>query len=291
MAAIDRPFNAVPLFGMEYAQSPDSCFQRSHQPDSSVLASVPDVNQTNGNPMAHTLNLNNPYFTTYSQCASSVTPGGSYPNVGCAPLFQNVREGPVFSPLTTMGCTAPMRKKHKRHEDAYEYPLKKRRLSETSVVTLTPNNEAMEETPVESLCDAACRRLQDIDNRLSLDEDIEAENSTPARNLPTLIMSELLQESLKKGFEESFTKKMVESMSRPSMELVLWKPQPEFLIDKLQAVSRCQKNKTDVCKSGVRSESAFPNKSQAASEDKSCTSSPSRDIDTMWDRDEEEMEH
>uniref|UniRef100_A0A8C5Q5R6 Coiled-coil domain containing 117 n=1 Tax=Leptobrachium leishanense TaxID=445787 RepID=A0A8C5Q5R6_9ANUR len=228
----------------------------------------------------------------------------------------------------TSWCTAPMRKKHKRHEDAYEYPLKKRRLSEvgntfnsskrmiigvtpepqwhsehqgtasqpllnaqTSVVTLTPNNEAMEETPVESLCDAACRRLQDIDNRLSLDEDIEAENSTPARNLPTLIMSELLQESLKKGFEESFTKKMVESMSRPSMELVLWKPQPEFLIDKLQAVSRCQKNKTDVCKSGVRSESAFPNKSQAASEDKSCTSSPSRDIDTMWDRDEEEMEH
>jgi hypothetical protein len=41
-----------------------------------------------------------------------------------------------------------------------------------------------------------------------------------------------MKTGLKREFDEVFTKKMIESMSRPFMELVLWKPLPELLSDK-----------------------------------------------------------
>ncbi|XP_063313036.1 coiled-coil domain-containing protein 117 [Pelobates fuscus] len=328
MAVIDTYFNAIPLFGMDCGQSSDAYLQRNNQPgfaESPNPLSLGDLNQSNEISMANAMNLD-PYFSMYNHCPSS-TPSGGYMNIGYTPTFQNFKGGSVFSP-SSLACPIPVRKKHKRHEDSCECPLKKRRLSEAAEVNRrqvsegltssasttvtetsevagdraipcidtpssarvqTPHNEDMEESP----CEAACKKIQDIESRLNLaDEDIESETSTSY--LPTLIISDLLQESLKKGFEESFTKKMVESMSRPSMEIVLWKPQPEFLIDKLQSVARCQNNETELCNDDhIRPANPFPSESQATIEDELCTSNPGIDIDllwNMWSREEEEME-
>ncbi|XP_053329538.1 coiled-coil domain-containing protein 117 [Spea bombifrons] len=146
--------------------------------------------------------------------------------------------------------------------------------------------EDMEEAVVESPCDAARRKIEDIESRLIIgdEDDIEPENSSS--RLPTLILSDFLKDSLKNGFDEPLNKKIVESMSRPSMEIVLWKPQPEFLIDKLQSISKCYKDNTDVGKDNrITSVNTFP---QEVSEDHLCTSNVASDINTMWDRDEEE---
>ncbi|XP_075424172.1 coiled-coil domain-containing protein 117 isoform X3 [Ascaphus truei] len=161
----------------------------------------------------------------------------------------------------------------------------------SSAIMQTTHSEEMEQAIGDSQCDAAHRKLQDIESRLIDDDDDYVETENSASHLPILIMSDVLKEGLKNGFEESLTKRIVDSMNRPSMELVLWKPQPSCLIDKLKTVSRIYKQDTEARKkTHTGSETSFLHDAAAFSEDKQIMSTPSSGIGTMWCREEEEME-
>ncbi|XP_007443234.1 coiled-coil domain-containing protein 117 [Python bivittatus] len=98
----------------------------------------------------------------------------------------------------------------------------------------------MEQAGPEQQCEAARRKLREIEDRITEeDEEEEGEDDEeeglagqPEGHLPTLVLSHTLQTGLKQDYEGILTKKIIESMSRPSMELVLWKPLPEFLPEK-----------------------------------------------------------
>ncbi|XP_062822739.1 coiled-coil domain-containing protein 117-like [Anolis carolinensis] len=89
---------------------------------------------------------------------------------------------------------------------------------------------------------ATVRRLREIEERIIDDEDDEDDNSNARQDgghvgLPRLVMSEALKDGLRQrtdfGHEGGgLTKRILESMSRPSMELVLWKPLPSAILKK-----------------------------------------------------------
>ncbi|XP_075034654.1 coiled-coil domain-containing protein 117 [Mixophyes fleayi] len=152
--------------------------------------------------------------------------------------------------------------------------------------------EDMEETSVESQSEATLRRIRDIESRLEEedDEDDDDDDETRADNLPTLVLSDVLVEGLKKGLDESLTKKIVDSMNCPSMELVLWKPQPEFLIDKLQCIVNSYKDDPEIAKQAHSTPgTSFLQAVDSLCADKQCTSTLHCD-DTLWNREEEEEE-
>ncbi|KAM7051380.1 coiled-coil domain-containing protein 117 [Molossus nigricans] len=231
MAALGRPFSGLPLSGgSDFLQPPPAISGRAFPPgtDGAELAPRPEPR------------------------VSPNSPSGS-------PARERV--------------SVPCKKKHKLEQEDDDCPVRKKRLTEAGLCAC-PNDwilcahqdieghgvnpctsglsvpgmldvicEEMDQTVGEPQCEVARRRLQEIEDRIT-DEDEEVEADRNTNHLPSLVLSDTMKTGLKREFDEVFTKKIIESMSRPSMELVLWKPLPELLSDKPKPSSNA-KNYTD----------------------------------------------
>ncbi|KAM4050418.1 coiled-coil domain-containing protein 117 isoform 2-T2 [Anomaloglossus baeobatrachus] len=331
MAVTDRAFGAVPLYGMEYRQTSHPFLQRTSTPGivdiSTLSSSVNELGQINSPLMASGLNSNGSHYMHHQ---FNVNPRYVGENVGLFLGVEAPIPNPAGTQtLPQITCTSHPRpsRKHKCQEDN-DCPLKKRRVSASptqsvfhdapdifsgrsgppfwasshsqvkeadilpTVADQSTPTEDMEDVAVESQSDAVLRRIRDIESRLVVeDEDEDDVNDSRVGHLPTLVMSDVLVEGFKKGLDESLTKKIVASINRPSMELVLWKPHPEFLVNKLQSVASSHKANKEARKK-IQSTPVTPllRGVDPSAADKPCTSHGDCDIDSMWNREEEEME-
>ncbi|XP_068594788.1 coiled-coil domain-containing protein 117 [Brachionichthys hirsutus] len=91
-----------------------------------------------------------------------------------------------------------------------------------------PPVSALSRPETESSCmeiEAAHRRLQEIEDRIILeddeDEDLDVE---PAQRRPVLVISDSLKEGLQRGIGDILPQTVAQCVSHSCMELVLWRP-------------------------------------------------------------------
>ncbi|XP_037338330.1 coiled-coil domain-containing protein 117 isoform X1 [Pungitius pungitius] len=90
-------------------------------------------------------------------------------------------------------------------------------------------SSALPRPEVESSCmevEAAQRKLQEIEDRITLEDDDEDEDLDlePAPRRPVLVMSDSLKEGLQRGISDILPHTVAQSVSHSCMELVLWRP-------------------------------------------------------------------
>uniref|UniRef100_A0A2I2Y430 Coiled-coil domain containing 117 n=1 Tax=Gorilla gorilla gorilla TaxID=9595 RepID=A0A2I2Y430_GORGO len=137
-------------------------------------------------------------------------------------------------------------------------------------------------------CKKKHKREEEEDDEI-IDEDEEVEADRNVNHLPSLVLSDTMKTGLKREFDEVFTKKMIESMSRPSMELVLWKPLPELLSDKPKPSSNTKNYTGESQAKHAAAGTAFPQRTELFLEPRQTGISLYNSLETATST-EEEME-
>ncbi|XP_051552209.1 coiled-coil domain-containing protein 117-like isoform X2 [Myxocyprinus asiaticus] len=92
--------------------------------------------------------------------------------------------------------------------------------------------------------EVAQRRLQEIEERITLEDDGEEElDVEPASRRPVLVMSDSLREGLQRGIGDILPHTVAQSMSRSCMELVVWRPPEDPLTQRLKDSLQRQQRK------------------------------------------------
>ncbi|XP_041644418.1 coiled-coil domain-containing protein 117 [Cheilinus undulatus] len=96
-------------------------------------------------------------------------------------------------------------------------------------LTLSTPDAALTRPEAESSCmevEAAQRKLQEIEDRITLEDDDEDEDLDvePAPRRPVLVISDSLKEGLQRGISDILPHTVAQSVSHSCMELVLWRP-------------------------------------------------------------------
>uniref|UniRef100_A0AAQ4QWR7 Uncharacterized protein n=1 Tax=Gasterosteus aculeatus aculeatus TaxID=481459 RepID=A0AAQ4QWR7_GASAC len=131
-------------------------------------------------------------------------------------------------------------RKHRRRVEDEGCTAKRRRLMFEVEVGLSENSSSSSSSSgggarrdwpaeVESSCmevEAAQRKLQEIEDRITLEDDDEDEDLDlePAPRRPVLVMSDSLKEGLQRGIGDILPHTVAQSVSHSCMELVLWRP-------------------------------------------------------------------
>ncbi|XP_056393208.1 coiled-coil domain-containing protein 117 [Hyla sarda] len=310
MAVIGRAFSAIPLYGMEHHQTSQPFLQRTNTPgsvDASFLGTSVDVNPCqigqNGSLFLGGAAQSPAGIPALSQLTCSLQPGRprkhklQEANDEC-PL-KKLRVSESSTPLVFQGSQAPgifsgglgQQFWASGHPQVKEAAIVPTVADQSASLMRSVSTEDMEEVAVESQFDAALRRIRDIESRLIVEDEEEDEDNSRDNHLPTLVMSDVLVEGFKQGLNESLTQKIVDSINRPSMELVLWKPQPVLLVNKLQSIASSYKTDKEETEK-IRRTPAVPllQEVNLSDVDQPCTSNVDCHENMMWNREDEEME-
>ncbi|KAM4745268.1 LOW QUALITY PROTEIN: coiled-coil domain-containing protein 117 [Anableps anableps] len=90
---------------------------------------------------------------------------------------------------------------------------------------------------IESSCmeiEAAHRKLQEIEDRIILEDDDEDLDVEPAPRRPVLVISDSLKEGLQRGISDILPQTVAQSVSPSGMELVLWRPPEDPFCQRLK---------------------------------------------------------
>ncbi|XP_073716396.1 coiled-coil domain-containing protein 117 isoform X2 [Misgurnus anguillicaudatus] len=93
--------------------------------------------------------------------------------------------------------------------------------------------------------EAAQRRLQEIEDRITLEDDSDEEelDVEPAQRRPVLVLSDSLREGLQRGIADILPHTVAQSMNHSCMELVLWRPPEDPLTQRLKDTLQRQQRK------------------------------------------------
>ncbi|KAK9974906.1 hypothetical protein ABG768_022972 [Culter alburnus] len=93
--------------------------------------------------------------------------------------------------------------------------------------------------------EAAQRRLQEIEERITLEDDSDEEelDVEPAQRRPVLVMSDSLREGLQRGIDDILPHMVAQSVGRSCMELVVWRPPEDPLTQRLKDSLQRQQRK------------------------------------------------
>uniref|UniRef100_A0A3Q2Y6E6 Coiled-coil domain containing 117 n=1 Tax=Hippocampus comes TaxID=109280 RepID=A0A3Q2Y6E6_HIPCM len=115
---------------------------------------------------------------------------------------------------------------------------------------LTPLSSSSPSRPeTESSCmeiEAAQRRLQEIENRITLEDDDEDLDVEPVQRRPVLVISDSLKEGLQRGFSDILPHTVAQSVSHSCMELVLWRPPEDPFCRRLKGSLQKQRKQQTV---------------------------------------------
>ncbi|XP_003258083.1 coiled-coil domain-containing protein 117 isoform X2 [Nomascus leucogenys] len=260
MAALGRPFSGLPLSGgSDFLQPPQPAFPgRAFPPgaDGAELAPRPGPR------------------------AVSSSPAGSAARGRCPVRKKRITEAEL--------CAGPNDWILCAHQDVEGHGVNPSITGLSVPGILDVICEEMDQTTGEPQCEVARRKLQEIEDRI-IDEDEEVEADRNVNHLPSLVLSDTMKTGLKREFDEVFTKKMIESMSRPSMELVLWKPLPELLSDKPKPSSNTKNYTGESQAKHAAAGTAFPQRTELFLEPRQTAMSLYNSLETATST-EEEME-
>ncbi|XP_071339063.1 coiled-coil domain-containing protein 117 isoform X2 [Trachinotus anak] len=115
--------------------------------------------------------------------------------------------------------------------------------------TLPHPSLALSRLETESSCmeiEAAQRKLQEIEDRITLEDDDEDEDldAEPAPRRPVLVISDSLKEGLQRSISDILPHKVAQSVSHSCMELVLWRPPDDPFCRRLKGSLQKQRKQT-----------------------------------------------
>ncbi|XP_027889841.1 coiled-coil domain-containing protein 117 isoform X1 [Xiphophorus couchianus] len=82
--------------------------------------------------------------------------------------------------------------------------------------------------------EAAHRKLQEIEDRIILEDDDEDLDVEPVPRRPVLVISDSLKEGLQRGISDILPQTVAQSVSPSGMELVLWRPPEDPFCQRLK---------------------------------------------------------
>ncbi|TRY54438.1 hypothetical protein DNTS_023707 [Danionella cerebrum] len=137
------------------------------------------------------------------------------------------------------------------------------RLEELSVPFSAAHSPTLT-TPLEGSSmevEAAQRRLQEIEERITLEDDSDEEelDVEPAQRRPVLVMSDSLRQGLQRGIGDILPDMVAQSMTHSCMELVVWRPPEDTFTQRVKDSLQRQQRKQQTTNQQTHSPDPSPN--------------------------------